>query len=85
MGKLDTVSLKLFRKFLLSQGLEMRGTSGGHEIWLKPGMLRPVVIQTHVDPVPIGHIATNLASMHVDKVKLMEFLGSKKQQKTLKK
>ena len=85
MGRLDTVPLKVFRKFLISQGLEMKGTSGGHEIWSKPGMLRPVVLQTHVDTVPIGHIVTNLASMHVDKMKLIEFLGSKKQQESSKK
>lgn len=25
---------------------------GGHEKWVKAGMPRPIILQTHVDPVP---------------------------------
>lgn len=84
MGKLENVSLNDFRRFLISKGLELKGTSGGHEIWSKPGMVRPVVIQTHVDPIPRDHISTNLRSMNVEKDKLVTFLGSKKQKRAKK-
>ena len=84
MGKLDTVSLSEFRKFLLSQRLELKGTSGGHEIWSKQGMVRPVVLQTHVDPVPRDHISSNLRSIPAEKNVLLAFLGSKKKKKASK-
>lgn len=53
--KLSNISLKDFRKFLSSEGLNIIKTSkgrGGHEKWSKSGMDRPITIQTHVDPVP---------------------------------
>ena len=79
MGKLDNVPLSSFRRFLLFEGLVLKGTSGGHEIWVKSGMLRPVVLQTHVDPVPRNHISTNLKSMKVEKTELLNFLKNKKE------
>ncbi len=27
-------------------------TKGGHEAWKKPGLTRPIIFQTHVEPVP---------------------------------
>ena len=84
MGKLDNVSLRVFRRFLKDQGLECTGKEGGHEIWSKEGMTRPVVIQTHIDPVKRLHIKTNLDSMQVGESVLLEFLGSKKQKKANK-
>ncbi|MBR9854091.1 MAG: type II toxin-antitoxin system HicA family toxin [Algicola sp.] len=53
--KLSNISLKDFRKFLESEGLNIiKDTKGrgGHEKWSKRGMDRPITIQTHVDPVP---------------------------------
>ena len=53
--KLSNIKLRLFRKFLKSQGLNIiKDTKGrgGHEKWSKLGMLRPITIQTHIDPVP---------------------------------
>ena len=85
MGQLESVSISDFRRFLISKGLVLKNTSGGHEIWSKDGMRRPVVLQTHVDPVPRDHITTNLNSMQASRSDLQSFLGSKKQQKALKK
>lgn len=53
--KLSNISLKDFRKFLSSQGLNIIKSSKGrgeHEKWSKLGMDRPITIQTHIDPVP---------------------------------
>jgi len=53
--KLGNIPLRTFRKFLLSQELNLIKTSkgrGGHEKWSKIGLDRPITIQTHVDPVP---------------------------------
>ncbi len=53
--RLSNIPLKLFRKFLKSQGLQViKGSKGrgGHEKWSKQGLDRPITIQTHISPVP---------------------------------
>lgn len=54
--KLSNISLADFRRFLFDQGCTRveNGTKGrgGHEKWEREGLLRPITIQTHVDPVP---------------------------------
>lgn len=53
--KLSNIPLKVFRKFLKSQGLNVIKSSkgrGGHEKWSRYDLDRPITIQTHIDPVP---------------------------------
>ena len=54
-NKLSNISVKDFRKFLSSQGLNIiKNTKGrgGHEKWSKLDLDRPITIQTHISPVP---------------------------------
>ena len=51
MKKLSNISLKEFRSILTSVGLHKMRTNGGHEAWFREGLRRPVIVQTHVDPV----------------------------------
>jgi hypothetical protein len=71
-GSLKNISLRLFRQFLISKGLKVIRTNGGHEIWGGKQLLRPVVIQTHIDPIPEFVIKNNLRNMGVT---IEEFLG----------
>lgn len=48
MKKLSNITIAEFRHVLAMLGLE----KGGHEAWIKTGMARPVVFQTHKEPVP---------------------------------
>lgn len=53
--KLSNIPLRTFRKFLDYKGLKIIKTGkgrGGHEKWSKLDMDRPIIIQTHIDPVP---------------------------------
>ena len=50
--KLSNVSISLFRNFLFDIGCKRISIEGGHEKWHKDGCLRPVIIQTHIDPIP---------------------------------
>jgi len=52
MHKLSNISLRLFRKFLKSEGFTAIRTKGGHEHWSRPDLNRDFPIQTHIDPVP---------------------------------
>jgi len=53
--KLSNIPVKDFRKFLEKQGLNLIKSTkgkGGHEKWSRSDLDRPIIIQTHVDPVP---------------------------------
>ena len=50
MKKLSNISLKEFRAVLTALGLHKMRTKGGHEAWVREGLRRPIIIQTHVDP-----------------------------------
>ena len=41
----------------------MESGNTGHEKWNKEGMLRPVVFQTHIDPIPEFIVHNNLRNM----------------------
>ncbi len=53
MRSLANISIKEFQNVLLLLGLEKVRGKGGHEAWMKAGMSRPVIIQNHVEPIPI--------------------------------
>ena len=50
--KLSNISLATIRAFLVAVGCEHVSTIGGHEKWHKDGLTRPIILQTHIDPVP---------------------------------
>ena len=62
--RLGNISIADFRLFLTEQGCkEVASGNTGHEKWKKDGMLRPVVFQTHIDPIPEFIIRNNLRNM----------------------
>lgn len=65
--KLSNVSLAEFRRYLENQGCKLLRTSGGHEIWVKAGVSRPMTIQSHIDPVPERIVKQALMSLGIDR------------------
>ena len=69
--KLSNIPLADFRRFLFEMGCTRaeQGTKGrgGHEKWTKSGLLRPITIQTHVDPVPELIIRNTLSNLGMTK------------------
>jgi predicted RNA binding protein YcfA (HicA-like mRNA interferase family) len=59
------IPLKSFRNYLEWKGLKKIRTNGGHEIWSKTDLVRPIVIQSHIDPVPLFVVKTNLKTLGV--------------------
>jgi hypothetical protein len=72
-GSIKNISLRLFRQFLTSKGLKIIRTNGGHEIWGGKQLLRPIVIQTHIDPIPEFVIKNNLRNMGVTVEDFLKF------------
>lgn len=77
MGTMQNIDPSTFRAFLEYKGLNHIRDKGGHEIWSRKDMLRPVIFQSHISPVPEFIIRNNLRNMGVTKKELMEFLTGK--------
>lgn len=65
MGTKSNTSLTLFRKFLLSVGCECVGVNGGHEKWKRDGLTRPIIVQTHIDPIPEFIVRNALRTLNI--------------------
>lgn len=77
MNKLKNIPLKIFREYLIYCGLNHIRTKGGHEIWSTKNLTRPVILQTHVDPVPEFIIKNNLRAMGKTTEDFIKFLESR--------
>lgn len=64
---LKNIPLKLFRSFLVDQGCVCNRKNGGHEHWTRKNLLRPITIQSHVDPVPEFIVRTILKQLGLRK------------------
>ena len=72
--KLSNVSISLFRNFLFDIGCKRISIEGGHEKWHKDGCLRPVIIQTHIDPIPEFIVKNNLRSLGLTRNEFINWL-----------
>jgi predicted RNA binding protein YcfA (HicA-like mRNA interferase family) len=63
MPRLRPIKRNLFAKYLLSKGCFLKRTVGGHEVYDRKGLNRPIIIQTHFKEVPINHIKSNLNTL----------------------
>jgi Predicted metal-binding protein related to the C-terminal domain of SecA len=61
--KISNVPLKDYRLFLTKAGCNNIRTKGGHEIWVRNDLTRPIVVQTHESPVPEFIIKNALRSL----------------------
>lgn len=63
------------RKFLVKVGCQTKRTTGGHEHWTRQDLLRPITIQTHIDPVPERIIKQIINNFEIDKEEFQEILS----------
>ena len=77
MGTLQNVSVSDFKRFLEHLGLSHISTKGGHEKWAKKGMLRPVIFQTHINPIPERVLRSNLNTLGLNRSDLEDYLKNK--------
>lgn len=76
MGRLSNIPLRIFREFLKHKGLKCVKTQGGHEKWVRSDLGRPVMLQTHIDPVPEFIIRNNLKTIGVSIKEFLEYRGN---------
>ena len=51
-------------------------TKGGHEAWVREGLKRTVIIQTHVDPVSELVVRKTINDLGISREKFIEMLES---------
>ena len=73
---LRNISVKTFREYLKWKGLYYIRTNGGHEIWGKKGLHRPIVFQIHKDPIPEDIVRKILKTLEANASDYIEFLKS---------
>lgn len=74
MRTLANITISEFRAVIERLGLSKIRTKGGHEAWIKKGMTRPVIIQTHVNPIPEFIVRNNLRNIGISKQEFLEIL-----------
>lgn len=72
--KLSNVSLSDFELFLEKAGCKLIREKGGHKIYAKKELMRPIVVQSHIDPVPEFIIKNTLRSLGLTKKDFFEIL-----------
>lgn len=77
MISLSNINLTDFRKFLTYKGFKKVRTTGGHEMWSKENLPRPITLQTYKNPIPEFIIRNNLRLMEATAKELREFLEKK--------
>lgn len=67
MANIKNIPLKKFRKFLENSGCKMIRTNGGHETWTRKDFLRPITIQSHIDPIPERIVRQALKTLKIER------------------
>ncbi|MES2765573.1 MAG: type II toxin-antitoxin system HicA family toxin [Bacteroidota bacterium] len=74
--KLSNITIAQYREFLKKAGCEFVRTNAGHEVWARKDMSRPIVFQTHIEPVPEFIIKNALKAMELSKKDFWQILES---------
>ena len=72
--KLSNIPLKEYRFFLEKAGCKYLRTEGGHEVWSRKDLKRPIIVQTHESPVPEFIIKNALRSLGLTKQDFFDIL-----------
>ena len=71
---LRNIPLKLYKDFLKEQGCSCNRKSGGHEHCTRKDLLRPITIQSHIDPIPEFIIKNGLRQLGVSKKDFLDWI-----------
>lgn len=65
MGKLTSIKVTTFRKFLEQIGCKMYRVRSSHEIWARKDLTRPVTFRNTKKEIEPFHIRTNLRTLDI--------------------
>jgi predicted RNA binding protein YcfA (HicA-like mRNA interferase family) len=78
MGTIQNISLEDLKSFLKANGLKQIRTKGGHLVWSRSDLRRPVIIQSHISPVPEFIVRNILRTIGSDRKSLESFISGKR-------
>ena len=67
MGKTSNIALADFRAYLAAIGCKCIRTEGGHEMWSRRDLKRPITLQSHIDPIPEFILKNALRALGIEK------------------
>lgn len=76
--KLSNISFAHYCAFLELAGCSLIRTSSGHDVFARADLLRPIVVQNHITPVPERIIRQGLRALGISKNDLFDILEGKK-------
>lgn len=77
--RLSNISIADFKEYLENLGcVRVDNGNDGHEKWEKEGMTRPVIFQTHIDPIPEFIIRNNLRNLEITRKEFADWYIGKK-------
>lgn len=71
---LKNISLRDCRKLLIKVGCQCNRTTGGYEHWTRSDLMRPITIQTHIDPVPERIMKQIIKALDINKEQIKDYL-----------
>jgi predicted RNA binding protein YcfA (HicA-like mRNA interferase family) len=74
MSRIAPIHWKKLEKIFLAAGFRFARQEGSHRSYMKPGVLRPVVIPTY-DEVPVSVIRNNLKTAEISREEYFRLLA----------
>ncbi len=69
---IHNITIAEYKATLTQLGCNFVGIKNGHEKWTRKDLLRPVIFQTHIDPVPEIIIQSNNKTLGITKNQFLE-------------
>lgn len=76
---LRNITIAQFQAFLELVHCQYISTNGGHEKWTRADLRRPIIFQTHIDPIPEFIVQNNLRVLGYNKSSYFDILEGKKE------
>ena len=73
MTRMAPVHWKVLEKIFLNEGFKFARQEGSHRSYVKPGVLRPIVVPTY-DEVPVSIIRNNLKTAGISREEFLALL-----------
>lgn len=73
---LRNISIKVYECFLIEVGCKHIRTKGGHYVWARSDLDRPIIFQSHINPVPEHIIRNGLKTLGMNKKGFFETLDN---------
>lgn len=72
--KLSNIPLDMMVWFIEQQGLKLVKTEGGHAKYTRSDLRRPIIIQTHITPVPEFIVKQILKHLEFSKKEFIDYI-----------